>query len=149
MAWRECCDPLRFDSGPVGGVAVLSGDSPRIECSAIPQAWASRSGDLALPRFKLAERSELLPTLAGLGLDKGLHSPSALAEFGAGAVLSQVVQRAMIEVDEEGAEAARRFPVSSMAYRTGITDRRNKQVDSARGRDGGLRLSSASFLFCS
>lgn len=68
--------------------------------------FESRKGDLALPRFKLSERSELLPALDTLGLDKGRRSPRALAGFGEGTMLTQVVQRAAIEVVEEGAEAA-------------------------------------------
>ena len=68
--------------------------------------FTERKGDLALPRFKTSERSDLLPTLDALGLDKGRNSPTALARFGQGTRLTRVVQRAMIEVDEEGAEAA-------------------------------------------
>lgn len=68
--------------------------------------FLQRKGDLALPRFLVSGRSELLPTLDAMGLDKGRHSPAALAGFGQGTVLTQVVQRAVIEVNEEGAEAA-------------------------------------------
>jgi serpin B len=68
--------------------------------------FAQRKGDLALPRFKVSGRFELLPTLDAMGLDKGRRSASALEGFGKGTALSQVVQRAAIEVDEEGAEAA-------------------------------------------
>lgn len=70
------------------------------------EGFAERKGDLVLPRFKLSTRSDLLPTLDALGLDKGRHSPNALVHFGQGSVLSRVVQRAMIEVDEKGATAA-------------------------------------------
>lgn len=68
--------------------------------------FAQRKGDLAMPRFQASGRSDLLPALDAMGLDKERHSATALADFGQGTVLSQVVQRAMIEVDEEGAEAA-------------------------------------------
>jgi serine protease inhibitor len=68
--------------------------------------FTSRSGDLALPRFSLAGREELMPALDALGLDKARHAATALQGLAPGAMLSQVVQRAMIDVDEEGAEAA-------------------------------------------
>jgi serpin B len=69
------------------------------------EGFATRLGDLVLPRFKLSERSELLPALDVLGLEQARRSPAALGGFGSGN-LSRVEQRAMIEVDEEGAEAA-------------------------------------------
>jgi serine protease inhibitor len=65
-----------------------------------------RSGDLALPRFSTSGREDLMPTLDTLGLDKARHAATALQGFAPGAMLSQVIQRATIEVDEEGAEAA-------------------------------------------
>ncbi len=78
--------------------------------------FGPRKGDIALPRFKLSERSEPLAALDALGLAKGRRSPTALEGFGKRTSLSQVVQRAMIEVDEEGAEAAAATAV--MATRT-------------------------------
>ncbi len=66
------------------------------------------------PRFGLAERSELLPVLDGLGLEKARRSPTALAGFGKGTLLTRVIQRASIEVDEEGAEAAAATAVTGM-----------------------------------
>lgn len=68
--------------------------------------FESRKGDLALPRFRLDGRADLLPALDALGLKEARRSPSALVAFGKGAMLSQILQRAMIEIDEEGAEAA-------------------------------------------
>jgi serpin B len=68
--------------------------------------FALHSGDLALPRFAASGREELLPALDALGLRDARRSPTALQGFGTGVALSQVTQRAMIEVDEEGAEAA-------------------------------------------
>jgi serine protease inhibitor len=76
--------------------------------------FVPRKGDLALPRFKLSERSELLPVLDPLGLAEGHRSPTALAGYGSGTVLTQVIQRASIEVDEEGAEAAAASAVIGM-----------------------------------
>jgi serpin B len=64
------------------------------------------SGDLALPRFSASVSEDLLPTLDSLGLANARRSPTAFAGFGADVSLSRVAQRAMIDVDEEGAEAA-------------------------------------------
>jgi serine protease inhibitor len=69
------------------------------------EGFAVRSGDLAMPRFSASAREDLTKTLNSLGLDKG-KSPTALIRFGDGIELSQVIQRTMIEVNEEGAEAA-------------------------------------------
>jgi serpin B len=68
--------------------------------------FAMHSGDLALPRFAASAREDLLPVLDGLGLGEARKSATALVGFGSDITLSQVTQRAMIEVDEEGAEAA-------------------------------------------
>jgi serine protease inhibitor len=70
------------------------------------EGFGLHKGDISLPRFSLQASSSLLPTLEKAGLGDGLKSPTALAAFGAGAKLTQVAQRAMIDVDEEGAEAA-------------------------------------------
>jgi serine protease inhibitor len=68
--------------------------------------FTPHSGDLELPRFSAAAREDLLKVLDGLGLEKARKSPLALAGFGPGVDLSQVTQRTIIEVNEEGAEAA-------------------------------------------
>jgi serine protease inhibitor len=68
--------------------------------------FTAHVGDLALPRFSASGRQDLMPALDALGLDKARHATTALQGFASGATLSQVVQRAMIEVEEEGAEAA-------------------------------------------
>ncbi|HMK91056.1 MAG TPA: serpin family protein [Methylocystis sp.] len=70
------------------------------------KGFTLRKGDLALPKFALSGRYDLLPTLDDLGLAKARRSPTALAGFGPGATLAGVLQRTAIEVDEEGAEAA-------------------------------------------
>jgi serpin B len=75
--------------------------------------FKAHRGDLALPRFSASRRQDLMPVLDALGLDKVRHAASALQDFAAGATLSQVVQRAMIEVDEDGAEAAAATAVAS------------------------------------
>jgi serine protease inhibitor len=68
--------------------------------------FTPHSGDLALPRFAASAREDLLPVLDGLGLGEARKSATALLGFGSDITLSQVTQRAMIDVDEEGAEAA-------------------------------------------
>jgi serine protease inhibitor len=68
--------------------------------------FSLRSGDLALPRFSVSARENLMPVLDSLGLDKARHTDTALQAFAPGAMLSQVLQRTVVEVDEEGAEAA-------------------------------------------
>jgi len=68
--------------------------------------FTGRSGRLALPRFSVSGREDLMPTLDALGLDEARHSKTALQGLAPGAMLSQVIQRAVVDVDEEGAEAA-------------------------------------------
>lgn len=108
--------------------------------------FSQRKGDLALPRFKLSEHSELTPTLDALGLKEARRSPTALAEFGKGAMLSQVVQRTAIEVDEEGAEAAAATAImATRALEQGPEDVVHMVVDkpfvfALREKDSGLIL---------
>jgi len=94
-------------------VVVTTPDRPASAKEFAPVAgWLSgagftpRSGDLALPRFSASGREDLMPTLDALGLDKARHAATALRGFAPGAMLSEVIQRARIDVDEEGAEAA-------------------------------------------
>jgi serpin B len=68
--------------------------------------FAVRTGDLALPRMSLAGNEELLPALDAMGLAKARRSPTAFGGFAAGASLARIVQRAALELNEEGAEAA-------------------------------------------
>jgi serine protease inhibitor len=75
--------------------------------------FMAHAGDLAMPRFSASGRQDLMPVLDALGLDKARHTATALQGFAPGAMLSQVVQRAMIEIDEEGAEAAAATAVMS------------------------------------
>jgi serine protease inhibitor len=94
-------------------VVVTTTDQPASAKEFAPVAtWLSgsgfslRSGDLALPRFSVSAREDLMPVLDSLGLDKARHADTALQAFAPGAMLSQVLQRTRVEVDEEGAEAA-------------------------------------------
>ena len=75
--------------------------------------FADRRGDLALPRFSSSSREDLTLVLDVLGLDKARRSPAALAGLAPGAMLTQIIQHTMIDVDEEGAEAAAATAVMS------------------------------------
>jgi serine protease inhibitor len=94
-------------------VVVTTADRPASAKQFAPVAdWLSgsgfnlRSGDVALPRFSVSAREDLMPVLDALGLDKARHTDTALQGFAPGAMLSEVLQRTVVEVDEEGAEAA-------------------------------------------
>jgi serine protease inhibitor len=75
--------------------------------------FTAHAGDLAMPRFSASAREDLMPVLDALGLDKARHAATALQGLAPGAMLSQVVQLAMIEIDEEGAEGAAATAVMS------------------------------------
>jgi serpin B len=112
---------LPFSNERFSLVVVTTTDTPaavkRFEKAAdwlTGAGFGPRKGDLALPRFELSERSELLPVLDALGLAEGLRSPTALAGYGSGTILTQVIQRAAIEVDEAGAEVAAATAVIGM-----------------------------------
>ncbi|WP_363349756.1 serpin family protein [Methylocystis echinoides] len=69
--------------------------------------YETRAVDLRLPRFKLdGGPVELLPALDAMGVGEARRDPEALRAFGANAALDMVLQRAVVEVDEEGATAA-------------------------------------------
>jgi serpin B len=68
--------------------------------------FVARSGDLALPRFSASSRQDLTSALDALGLGNARRSKTALQGIAPGATLSEVIQHAMIDVEEEGAEAA-------------------------------------------
>ena len=65
------------------------------------------TGYLALPRVSLNEEASLLPTLSALGLATALEDAEAFAGIAAPPpALSRVVHRTMLELDEQGTEAA-------------------------------------------
>jgi serine protease inhibitor len=68
--------------------------------------FSTALGSLSLPRFSASGKEELLKPLDAMGLGKARLAPSALGGFAPGAVLSRVVQRTEITVNEEGTEAA-------------------------------------------
>jgi serine protease inhibitor len=101
-------------------VVVTTTDKPAAAKEFAPVApwltgmgFEAHVGDLALPRFSASGRQDLIPALDALGLDKARHAAASLQGFAQGATLSQVVQRTMIDVDEEGAEAAAATAVAS------------------------------------
>ena len=106
--------------------------------------FEERKGDLALPRLKLSARNELLEALDAQGLKEARGKATALADFGKGAMLGQVLQRAAIEWDEEGAEAAAATAV--MAVRSmAVNDALHMTVDkpfvfALREKESGLIL---------
>jgi serine protease inhibitor len=62
---------------------------------------------LAMPRFQLSGKAELLPPLDAMGLKAGRASPNALRGFSsAQQSISQITQRTYLQVDEAGTEAA-------------------------------------------
>jgi len=104
---------LPFSGDRFSLIVVTSTDAPKTAKDFSEAAnWLSgegfepHKGDIALPRFSLQGRASLLPSLTKSGLGEGMKSPTALAAFGAGSVITQIEQRAMIDVNEEGAEAA-------------------------------------------
>ena len=63
--------------------------------------------ELSMPKFRMNSQLELLPPLSALGLGEGLASPTALGGFSDKEInISGIVQKAVIEVDEKGTEAA-------------------------------------------
>ena len=64
-------------------------------------------GSLALPRLDLEAEASLLPVLRTLGLESALNDPEAFAGIAAPApMLSRVLHRTMLVLDEQGTEAA-------------------------------------------
>ncbi len=70
------------------------------------EGFARRRGDLAMPRISVSVRSELLATLDAMGLAPARRSPKSLSGFGDVGTIGKVVQRVVLDVNEEGAEAA-------------------------------------------
>ena len=62
-------------------------------------------GDVVLPRYSLETQTDLMPSLRS-DLEDGLKSPTAFSAFGGGVKIEGILQRAKIEVDEQGTTAA-------------------------------------------
>jgi serine protease inhibitor len=106
------------------------------------KGFSEQKGDLLIPRFKLSQQSDLLPALDALGLDTARRSPTALVHFVQGTYLSHVIQRASIEVDEQGATAA---AATAIIGRRSIDDSLHMAVDkpfifALRDRETGMIL---------
>jgi serpin B len=69
--------------------------------------FTATKGELALPRFSLTGGADLLPVLDNLGLRRARLSRFAFSLLSpAGQVITEVLQKTVIKVDEEGTEAA-------------------------------------------
>ena len=64
-------------------------------------------GEIALPRFKVEYEQSLNDVLIGLGMGEAFSEQANFADIGAGPLtISDAIHKAVIEVNEEGAEAA-------------------------------------------
>ena len=108
---------LRYGHGRFELVVVLPEDGTEpgeaLQHLASNAGWLGEEGfqpargSLSLPRLSLETEASLLPALGSLGLASALDDPQAFAGIAAPApILSRVLQSAMLEVDEEGTEAA-------------------------------------------
>ena len=71
------------------------------------EGFRAARGSLALPRLSLGTEASLLPALRTLGLEEALADGQGFAGIAAPApMLSRVLQRTMLELDERGTEAA-------------------------------------------
>jgi serine protease inhibitor len=75
------------------------------------RSWMSQfyemKGDIVLPRFKVEYGKSLKDTLVALGMDDAFSSNANFEGMGVGALtISEVIHKAVIEVNEEGTEAA-------------------------------------------
>ena len=71
------------------------------------EGFRSARGSLALPRLSLGTEASLLPALRALGLEEALADGQGFAGIAAPApMLSRVLQRTMLELDERGTAAA-------------------------------------------
>jgi len=66
-----------------------------------------REGDIVLPRFKVEYKTKLKDTLGDLGMGVAFEENADFGGIGAGdLVISEVIHKTFIEVNEEGTEAA-------------------------------------------
>ncbi|MFQ3584728.1 MAG: serpin family protein [Cyanobacteriota bacterium] len=79
-----------------------------------PETWGewtgslrSRAGSVRIPRFNLAYETDLIPTLSQLGMGIAFSGGADFSQMTSEpAQISQVLHKAVIEVNEEGSEAA-------------------------------------------
>ena len=92
--WSQAMAYLRQSAGPTfGGKCAAQG---------FADAGVTCDGTLVMPKFKVEYKKDLTDTLAAIGMPM----PAGLPEFCDGCVLSQVIQKAYLEVDEKGTTAA-------------------------------------------
>ncbi len=105
---------LDYASDGFGITVVTTKDKPARPAEFAPVvSWLGgddfkqSSGELALPRFALDGKRELLAALDALGLRRGRISPTALSGLSpAPQTITRVVQKTVLRVDEAGTEAA-------------------------------------------
>jgi serpin B len=79
------------------------------------QGFEAKDGEIALPKLTLSARGELLPPLDALGLAAARHSPDALEGFSdQPLVISRILQKVELRVNEEGTEGAAATAVMTM-----------------------------------
>jgi serine protease inhibitor len=92
--------------------------------SSIQKAWSNLTYGrilLTLPKFKLEYEEQLIPNLQGLGLETAFNpslsdfSPMGNARIGPNIYISSVFHKAVLEIDEKGAEGA---AVTSITFST-------------------------------
>jgi serine protease inhibitor len=83
------------------------------------EGFAESEGELALPRFSSSGSDELLGALDALGLRRGRVSPTALQGLSpVPQIITRVVQKTELRVDEAGTEAAAATAVTTMRSMT-------------------------------
>ncbi len=93
-------------------VTTKSWAAPEAEFAAVAgwlagQGFEEKKGEIGLPRLSLSAGEELLSPLDALGLRQARLSPDSLEEFSPmSLVITRIVQRLELRVNEEGTEAA-------------------------------------------
>lgn len=83
----------------------LSGESWK----SLEESFSELKSDLYLPRFKLTWKRELNPDLTALGMGVAFHEGAdftAMSPRGRELVITKVIQKTFVDVNEEGTEAA-------------------------------------------
>jgi serpin B len=113
---------LPYASGGFSMVVTTTKDKPGRAREFAPVAgwlggdgFAESEGELALPRFSLSGRADLLRAVDALGLRRGRISPTALRGLSpVPQAITRVIQRTELRVDEAGTEAAAATAVETM-----------------------------------
>ena len=95
--WNQALGYLHRATG-----SSLGGECKEPEAAVAPDAGLDCGGTLVMPKFQLEHRQDLTETLRAIGVP----IPAPLPAFCDGCVLSQVVQKTYLEVDEKGTTAA-------------------------------------------